>query len=1001
MRRMVLAINLLSLTLLLIPGTGAHAADVYVQNFNGDWPFDGWTDYNPDHGGKFEWESLKSMTCEGDGAIAHTNEDWAANAWVASPAITLNAGANYNCLFQQRVGNANFPEKMGTYIWKGNPIDFGPEKSSAILIWQDDDATNTTCDQQAKAFTVSTTGADYHVIFHCTSNADEYLAIWDDLILRSISAPTVTTAGISHITAATAQGGGNVSSDGGAAVTVRGVCVSKNPNPTTADDHTSDGSGTGTFTSSLTGLTPGETYHVRAYATNAYGTAYGDDLSFTMLSLPPTVSTTPPSHITATTAQGGGNVSSDGGAAVTVRGVCVSKNPNPTTADDHTSDGSGTGTFTSSLTGLTPGETYHVRAYATNKNGTAYGMELTFTEGSLPPTVSTASVTNITSTTARGGGSVSDDGGTTVTQRGVCWSRNANPTTADDHTSDGSGTGIFASNINGLTPGASYHVRAYATNSNGTAYGMDLTFDSGSSKPTVSTAPATHITSTTAQGGGNVSSDGGATVTVRGVCVSKNPNPTTADDHTSDGSGTGAFTSSLTGLTPGETYHVRAYATNGNGTAYGMDLTFTEGSVIPTVSTAKATNITATTAESGGNVTDEGGASVTQRGVCWSRNANPTTADDHTSDGSGSGSFASNINGLTPGETYHVRAYATNGNGTAYGKDLTFQSSAVAPTVSTIPATHITSTTAEGGGDVSRDGGATVTVRGVCWSQDQNPSTNDSHTSDGTGTGLFNSDLTGLTPGASYHVRAYATNNHGTAYGKDLSFKEGALVPTVTTVTPCHLTDTTAQSGGDVVHDGGATVTARGVCWRESPNPTVADDHTSDGDGTGSFTSELSGLSPGTEYHIRAYATNGTGTGYGDDVSFTTTDPAPTINGFSPSAGTQGTTVVITGRSFNGTTAVRLGGTNARDFVVSSQENPHRTEGESVRADSHNRITAHVGNGSTGYITVITARGTATSAVKFTYSSTPIPTLNRWGLIGLLLLLTGMGYAAIRKKGTI
>ena len=454
-------------------------------------------------------------------------------------------------------------------------------------------------------------------------------------------------------------------------------------------------------------------------------------------------------------------------------------------------------------------------------------------------------------------------------------------------------------------------------------------------------------------------------------------------------------------MTPGETYHVRAYATNKKGTAYGKDLTFTEGSLPPTVSTTPPSHITATTAESGGNVTDDGGASVTARGVCWSQSANPTTDDDHTSDGIGTGTFTSDIKGLTPGATYHVRAYAANSKGTAYGKDLTFDSGAVAPTVTTTPATHITATTAESGGNVTDDGGASVTARGVCWSQSANPTTDDDHTSDGTGTGAFTSDITGLAAGASYHVRAYATNKHGTDYGKDLVFKEGALIPTTTTSMVSHITDRTARSGGNVTDDGGASVTARGVCWSKSRNPTIADSHTSDGDGTGSFTSELSGLSSGTDYHIRAYATNTTGTGYGDDLSFTTTAPTPTINGFSPPEGTDGTAVVITGENFSGTTAVRFGGTNARDFVVDSQENSNSAVNQSLRASSLDRITAHVGDGSTGYITVIAARGTASSAEKFIYSTTPIPALDRWGVIGLLLLLTGMGIAAIRKKRSI
>jgi hypothetical protein len=96
-----------------------------------------------------------------------------------------------------------------------------------------------------------------------------------------ITVPTVITTAVSSVTPFSASGGGNVTSDGGAAVTARGVCWSTSPNPTTADNHTTDGTGTGVFTSSITGLTPGITYYVRAYATNAIGTAYGNQVTFT------------------------------------------------------------------------------------------------------------------------------------------------------------------------------------------------------------------------------------------------------------------------------------------------------------------------------------------------------------------------------------------------------------------------------------------------------------------------------------------------------------------------------------------------------------------------------------------------------------------------------------------------------------------------------------------------------------------------------------------------
>ena len=195
--------------------------------------------------------------------------------------------------------------------------------------------------------------------------------------------------------------------------------------------------------------------------------------------------------------------------------------------------------------------------------------------------------------------------------------------------------------------------------------------------PTVTTTTATSITTTGASSGGNVTANGGASVTARGVCWSTSVNPTTTDSKTTDGAGTGTFTSTISGCVPGTEYHYRAYATNSEGTSYGADLTFTTGVTTPTVTTSTATSITTTGASSGGNVTANGGASVTARGVCWSTGVNPTTTDSKTTDGSGTGTFTSTISGCVPGTEYHYRAYATNSVGTSYGADLTFTTSAV------------------------------------------------------------------------------------------------------------------------------------------------------------------------------------------------------------------------------------------------------------------------------------------------------------------------------------
>jgi len=120
-------------------------------------------------------------------------------------------------------------------------------------------------------------------------------------------------------------------------------------------------------------------------------------------------------------------------------------------------------------------------------------------------------------------------------------------------------------------------------------------------------------------------------------------------------------------------------------------------------------------------------------------------------------------------------------------------------------------------------------------------------------------------------VRAYASNSAGTAYGNELFFTTSPVqVPTLTTATVTGVALTTAVSGGTITDDNGAAVTARGVCWNTSGNPTASDPKTTNGSGTGSFTSNIAGLSAGTVYYVRAYATNSVGTGYGSQLRLST-----------------------------------------------------------------------------------------------------------------------------------
>jgi uncharacterized protein (TIGR02145 family) len=295
----------------------------------------------------------------------------------------------------------------------------------------------------------------------------------------------------------------------------------------------------------------------------------------------------------------------------------------------------------------------------------------------------------------------------------------------------------------------------------------------------------------------------------------------------------------------------------------------------PKVETGTVTDITTYSARAEGNLIDIGDG-INQHGHCWSTSPNPDISGSNTSLGhkTNTGSFTSNLQNLQPGTQYYIKAYAQSEGGVFYGNELSFTTTAVVlATLTTTPVSAVTQTSALSGGNITSDGGAEVTARGVCWSTSQNPTISDSRTTNGSGTGTFTSSITGLSPNTTYYVRAYATNSIGTAYGNEIPFTTNPIViPTLITTAASSITTASAISGGNITSAGGGTITARGVCWSTSQNPTIANNKTSDGSGTGSFVSNLTGLTANTTYYVLAYATNSAGTAYGNQISFTT-DP--------------------------------------------------------------------------------------------------------------------------------
>ncbi|MBK9292325.1 MAG: fibrobacter succinogenes major paralogous domain-containing protein [Bacteroidetes bacterium] len=748
--------------------------------------------------------------------------------------------------------------------------------------------------------------------------------------------PVVTTLGINNIAEVTAEAQGSVTDDGGHPLLDYGFCYATTPNPT-LDDMVVMGNGDpDSFTGFLLGLSPSTTYYVRAFAENAMGVSYGNELNFTTLEVIPLFTV------------GGGVSDIDGNfyntiilELSTIRSTIVTEwmaenlatssyangDAIPQVTDNTIWEGLSTGAFSyynndpsnnaiygkfynwfaaNDPRGLCPNgwqlpgeqEWAMLKSFLGGDgegdeigiNAAGGKMKSVGTTYWMPPN---ALATNASGFSGLPGG-VLNFWGTFSSQglSGEWWSSDESNATSGLSLTLNYNSGYALETGGPKRTGASVRCMRVVT---------------PATTATIITSPVHTITSTSAVGGGNVTDDGGSAVTARGICWSTTPNPTINDNFTTNGSGTGSFSSSITGLSANTLYYVRAYATNGSGTVYGDELSFTTQVAGGTPADGEPCPNMPTITDADGNIYN----TVLIGGQCWTKENLKTTkyrngtniqhpgADNSAWSSNTDGAYAwynndeswkdlygalynwyavSNANQLCPegwrvptdNDWYALTDYISGGE-TNGGNQLKSCRQVGSPLGADCNTTahprwdyHETSygTNDYGFGALpggERQSGGTYQFLGSTgwwWSSTESTSGEAWHRSMD-----YHPNIWRPSRGKSAGLSVRCVRNHSGEAG----------VPVIETTTVTNITGTTATSGGTVTSSGGATVTQRGVVYGTAPNPTVLDNLTFDGSGTGSFQSQLENLEPGTTYYLRAYATNNVGTAYGSELVFTTT----------------------------------------------------------------------------------------------------------------------------------
>jgi len=738
------------------------------------------------------------------------------------------------------------------------------------------------------------------------------------------SVPTVTSGAASAITATSATVAGTINSIGCSAVSAYGIEYSTTnafPNGTGTPVVSGNLAG-GNFTSALSGLTPSTIYYYHAYATNAGGTGYGSQGTFT--------TATPGLGANALAAFGAQCINSTYGPnSFTITGTnLTTANVNVGALAGFTYSTTAGGAYTTSLSLTQTGGTYSQQIFVkfTPTAVQSYNGNIVISGGGATPinvaasgsginsipTLTTGGATNITTTSADLAGTINSIGCSAITAYGVEYSLVpgfANGTGTPVPSSNLAG-GNFTSNASGLAPSTTYYYHAYATNNGGTGYGAEQFFTTGSLTPTIT---ATGLAAFGAQCINNTY--GPNSFTINGSALTAaNVDVAALAGYTYSTTAGGTYTTTLSLPQPGGTYSqqifvkftptaVQSYNGNivisGGGAPTPANVAASGSGIntLATVTTGAASAITSISATTAGSIGATGCTAVSAYGIEYSTtNGFPNgTGTAVASTNLAGGNFTSNLTGLAPSTTYYYHAYATNGGGTAYGTQQQFTT--LTPTLS--------GSALAGFGNVCLNttaGPNSFTITGTNLTTANvtvGPLT--AYTFSTTSGGTYTASLSLTQPSGAYSqqifvkftptaVQSYNGNipvGGGGAATQNVAVT-GAGVNTLATVTTgaaSAITSISATCAGTIPGIGCSAVSAYGIEYSTTngfPNGTGTAVASTNLTGV-NFSSNLTGLAPTTTYYYHAYATNNGGTAYGTQQQFTTATPvlsASTLTGF-------------------------------------------------------------------------------------------------------------------------